>query len=164
MNRKQAVNVVITSGISRESFVDIVTSKLDISPMELNMGLQDAADLLVQTDSLLYNKAHFGPIKQRLMERGFAVSLAISEQQVLRDAIRLVNTQEFANGVGNISILQNESAPIKLSVYSINGAFIKETEWLTQPELNPAEFAAGIYLIKVQSKTSAYTEKVMKLN
>ncbi len=128
------------------------------------MGLQDAADLLVQTDSLLYNKAHFWPIKQRLIERGFAVSIAIPEQQVLKDAIRLVNTQEFANGVGNISILQNESAPIKLSVYSINGAFIKETEWLTQPELNPAEFAAGIYLIKVQSKTSAYTEKVMKLN
>lgn len=45
INRKQAVNVVITSGISRESFVDIVTNKLDISPMELHLGLQDASRL-----------------------------------------------------------------------------------------------------------------------
>jgi len=45
MNRKQAVNVVITSGISKESFVDIVTSKLDISPMELHLGIQDASIL-----------------------------------------------------------------------------------------------------------------------
>ncbi len=129
-----------------------------------SMGLQEAADLLVQTDSLLYNKAHFGPLKQRLIERGFAVSLAVPQLQELKGAVVLVNTQGFANGTSNLSILQNEHAPIKLSVYSINGAFIKETEWLTQPELNPAEFAAGIYLIRVQSKSSAYTEKVMKLN
>ena len=40
-NRKQAVDIVILPGISRERFVDIVTSKLDITPMEMHQGLMD---------------------------------------------------------------------------------------------------------------------------
>jgi UPF0755 protein len=40
-NRKQAVDLVILPGISRERFVDIVSSKLDITPMEMHQGLMD---------------------------------------------------------------------------------------------------------------------------
>lgn len=40
-NRKQAVDLVILPGISREKFVDIVSSKLDITPMEMHQGLMD---------------------------------------------------------------------------------------------------------------------------
>ncbi len=44
-NRKQAVDVVILPGISREKFVDIVTNKLDITPMEMQNGLMDVGML-----------------------------------------------------------------------------------------------------------------------
>ncbi len=128
------------------------------------MGLQDAADLLVQTDSLFFNKAHFGPIKQRLAERGFAVYLTVPELANFKNSVLLVNSQGFANGTGNLTVLQSASDPLKLSVYSINGTFIKATEWLAQPELIASEFAAGIYIVKVQSQTSSYTEKVIKFN
>ena len=44
-NRKQAVDVVILPGISREIFVDIVTNKLDITPMEMHNWLMDVGML-----------------------------------------------------------------------------------------------------------------------
>lgn len=45
-NRKQAVDLVILPGISREKFVDIVTDKLDISVREMHQGLMDQFTLV----------------------------------------------------------------------------------------------------------------------
>lgn len=45
-NRKQAVDLVLLPGISREKFVDIVTDKLDISVREMHQGLMDKFTLM----------------------------------------------------------------------------------------------------------------------
>ena len=127
-----------------------------------SMGLQEAADLLVQTDSLLYQKAHFGPLKQRLIERGFAVSMAVPFLSARPD-LKLLNTTGFANGTGHISVQQSVNSPIKLSVYGMNGALIKVTDWNQHPELSPADFATGIYFVKVETEAGSFIEKVMRL-
>jgi hypothetical protein len=75
----------------------------------------------------------------------------------------LLNTTGFANGTGNISVQQSVNSPIKLSVYGMNGALIKVTDWNQHPELSPADFATGIYFVKVETEAGSFIEKVMRL-
>jgi hypothetical protein len=127
-----------------------------------NMSMQDAADIFVMADSLLYSKAHYGPLKTRLQERGFAVILSVDPIQAFKEQVQLFNTNGFANGSGALEINNQSSKELQYKIYTLEGKLIAESEWNTNFKIESNQFTSGIYIIEISNGESTFAEKIVK--
>lgn len=127
-----------------------------------NMSLQDAADLLVVADSLLYSRAHYGPLKTRLQERGFAVALSLNPIEAFKEQVQLFNTNGFANGSGALEINNQSNKELQYKIYTLEGKLIAESEWNTNFKIESNQFTSGIYIIEISNGENSFAEKIVK--
>ena len=127
-----------------------------------NMSMQDAADILVMTDSLLFSRAHYFPIKNRLQERGFAVVLSVDPIQALKEQVQILNTNGFANGSGVLEISNQSNKDLQYKIYNIEGKLIAESDWNKDFRIESNSFNSGIYIIEISNGENAFAEKIVK--
>ena len=127
-----------------------------------NMSLQDAADLLVVADSLLYSRTHYGPLKTRLQERGFAVVLSVNPIEAFKEQVQLFNTNGFANGSGALEVNNQSNKKLQYKIYTLEGKLIAESEWNTDFKIESNQFTSGIYIIEISNGENAFAEKIVK--
>ncbi|MFY8020755.1 MAG: T9SS type A sorting domain-containing protein [Bacteroidia bacterium] len=127
-----------------------------------NMSMQDAADLLVMTDSLLYSRAHYFPIKNRLQERGFAVVLSVDPIAAFKEQVQVLNTNGFANGTSALEISNQSNKELQYKIYTLEGKLIQSSEWNSNFKIESNQFTSGIYLLEISNGENAFAEKIVK--
>jgi len=130
-----------------------------------NMTMQDAADLLIQTDSLLNGYAHFNILKPRMVQRGFLVT-GFGSAKELEKGLKLINSEGFAHGKGDLMLLNASNQLVSFEVLDVNGkCMLSSTKPKAQHQFSPNDFPIGIYFLKIKNESGSETVfKLMRLN
>lgn len=122
-----------------------------IYSMPENCTMPQAAELYMQADSILMNKAFgwkIGPIFNARKLGDF--SSGISEQARAFKHLVIQNSAAFAQGSGNAII--DLSFATTYTITDMQGRTIQHKQSRGRIELNPADFAPGMYIITLQSE------------
>jgi len=127
-----------------------------------NMSMQEAVNLLVQADSVLYNNSHFWPMKARFEARGFAVT-GLLNQSKGDLGVNIIHSAAFAEGIASLKIESKSGEKLKYSIYNVQGYLIQESEvFLPQIEINPNTLTSGMYIINLSNeKGQVYSTRVI---
>lgn len=144
----------LSEDIGRETSTKLLLQSVYSYSSEITM--QDAADLLMEADSLLYGFMHFEQLKKRLEKRGFFVYTGLEPFNRSSLAYRLVNTSGFALHGENLKILIEPMGSLLAVVFDIQGkelGRVKGEEGIV--ELNGNAFNPGVYLVQLQTAAGA---------
>jgi hypothetical protein len=127
-----------------------------------NMTMPQAALLFLQADTLLFNGAHFTPIRQRMFDRGLLPwNVGIDEPTNVASAYSVSGTGLFAAGNGVVSI----SGPNEflVTVFDAAGRMVLSSSVNNgQFSVSPDGFRSGIYLFELRSQKGVETLKVVR--
>ncbi len=123
--------------------------------------MQQAAEMLVAADSLMFSKMHYGPIKYRLVERGFDISLGVNEQAALAEQVVLLNSAGFAAGNADLKIASNKISGFEIQLMDMQGKTLlnKRTDGV-EITLSPEGIPAGMYVLTISSNGMSVQKKV----
>jgi hypothetical protein len=113
--------------------------------------MQEAANLLLQADSLLYNKNHFTQLQLRMQERGFNVSIGLQELGGLDPLVKVLNSAEFTQGIGAVTILTRTKESFSVQLIDLYGKLVFEAASEDNSlSIKASEIPAGTYILKVK--------------
>jgi hypothetical protein len=131
-----------------------------------NNTMTNAAALILQADSMYYNKAHMGEICEGFRSKDVNPDWgcwALNNRSVETPKLDIYNTQNFANNLGPISIYCNQDS-YNIAVFNIQGqqVFTKKCfDYLTY--LHPSLVASNnIYFLKIYNNNFSKTFKIIK--
>lgn len=127
-----------------------------------NMSMQQAVNLLVQADSLLYNYGNLTELRANMEARGFAVT-GLPNQSKGDLGVNILNSAAFAEGIASLKIESNSGEKLKYSIYNVQGYLFEESEvFLPQIEINPNTLPSGLYFINLSNeKGQVYSTRVI---
>jgi hypothetical protein len=127
-----------------------------------NMSMQQAINLLVQADSLLYNYGNLTELRANMEARGFAVT-GLPNQSKGDLGVNILNSAAFAEGIASLKIESNSGEKLKYSIYNVQGYLFEESEvFLPQIEINPNTLPSGLYFINLSNeKGQVYSTRVV---
>jgi len=127
-----------------------------------NMTMPQAAMLFLQADTLLYNGAHFTPIRQRMYDRGLLPwNVGIDETSDIESSFQISGTGPFAASIGSINIESRHA--FTASVFDATGRSIISKEVPNGIfSLSPEGLNSGVYLIELRSEKGTETLKVVR--
>lgn len=130
-----------------------------------NMSMQDAANLLVQSDSILFGNAHFNILKPRLVQRGFFVT-GIESHQSLNSGIEIINSQGFANGSSKLMIQNTRGEKFDYQLLDLKGTLICQSdEENNAHQISPENLPLGMYIIRIFNQYGEQaSSKLLRLN
>ncbi len=128
-----------------------------------NISMQQAANLFLQADSLIYGRAHFDPIKTRMAERGFNVSIGLKELNGLDAYFKLINSYGFAQGSEDLEILSKSKDGLQIVVYAIDGREVLRKESQDKSlKIQPNELPSGSYVIHLNNLDYRAVAKIVR--
>ncbi|MBC7383520.1 MAG: T9SS type A sorting domain-containing protein [Bacteroidia bacterium] len=129
-----------------------------------DITMQQAAEMLVAADSLMYGKMHYGSLKNRLVERGFDVSTGLNQNHELENKVAILNTAGFAMGNGDIQITTNLQSGITYELINMEGKTILSQQASQQMfSISPQALSKGMYLLKISSGGVSFVSKVVRV-
>ncbi len=124
--------------------------------------MPQAAELFMQADSVLMNKAYGWKIGPIFNARGLGdFPTAIPEVQRLMKTLTMANTAEFAMGIGEASLELPFQATI--NVYDMQGRLVesrKANAGVTT--FNPQQYVSGMYIVRIESQGSEAAIKLVR--
>ncbi len=161
---------VIWSSMLNDMSLDMgreVTTKILIASMYSyteNMTMQQAAELLVEADSLLYGKMHFWALKNRLIERGFDIPLGMNPENELQNNVSILNSSGFAISSGNLQIQTNLKNGFQIELFNLEGkSMIKTESQHSEISISPQSVPVGVYVLKISSGNQNFVSKVVRI-
>ncbi|MDP1727740.1 MAG: T9SS type A sorting domain-containing protein [Bacteroidota bacterium] len=161
---------VIWSSMLNDMSLDMgraVTTRILIASMYSyteNMSMQQAAELLVEADSLLYGKMHFWALKNRLIERGFDIPLGMNPETELQNNVSIINSSGFATSNGNLQIQTNLKNGFRIELFNLEGKSIIKTEsQQSEISISPQSVPVGMYVLKISSGNQNFVSKVVRV-
>lgn len=127
-----------------------------------NMSMQQAVNLLVQADSLLYNYGNLTELRANMEARGFAVT-GLPNQSKGNLGVNILNSAAFAEGTTSLKIESKSGEKLKYIIYNVQGYLIHVSEeFLPQIEINPNTLPSGMYFINLSNeKGQVHSTRVM---
>ncbi len=137
--------------IGREALTKILLNS--IYSYSNNITMQQAANLFLQADSLVYGRKHFGAIKNRMIERGFDVSLGIKELTGESGFFKMINSEGFAYGKEPLELLSKSKSKWQVIVYTMDGKEVltKQTED-SSIKIDVQELPTGSYVLHISNQ------------
>jgi hypothetical protein len=115
-----------------------------------NTTMPQAAHLMYNADSIIYNKTHQGYLALEFNARKFD-SFPVGLNDVLLDRnFSIRNTFAFASGTDHASITLKQGGLFDIAIYNLNGSMVFSQTVNNTIGLNPADFKAGIYFLKIR--------------
>jgi Zn-dependent metalloprotease len=127
-----------------------------------NTTMPQAASLMMQVDSILFNRDFGWKIGPIFNARGLGnFATALPEEQRLLNQLVIYNTASFAIGTGNTSFELPVTASI--TILDMQGKTVKkETVQKGIVSFNPNDFVTGIYIVRVQTEKGLLTFKLVR--
>lgn len=133
-----------------------------MASMQSNMKIPEFAKLFIQADSLLYNKYHYGTIKNSFFNRKLIPSVSINE---VFDAslIKIINSQGFACSNEPLMIQVPSNEKYQVTVYNLQGKQVLEfNNQQNSTSINSELLNAGMYIINIAGGSKNYNFKIAK--
>ncbi len=116
------------------------------------MKMPDAAQFLLQADSLLYNYEHRDAICLRVTDRGIyqcPTASYLDSIDEIKNMILLRKSQDFSNGK-TCSVTYHGYKHLSLDIYDAEGRLIKSESYRpgNTIEIDAALFSAGLYFVR----------------
>ncbi len=128
-----------------------------------NITMQQAADLFLQADSLIYGRSHFAQIKSRMAARGFSVSIGIKELTGDDSFFKLINSFGFSQGTDALELLSKSNNGLQLTVYAIDGReVLHKTSEDGNIKIQPDELPKGSFVIYVNNQDYSAVAKIVR--
>jgi hypothetical protein len=129
------------------------------------MNMQNAADLLMQADSILYGYAHANALKLRLEQRGFSVVMSLNEHLKNTLNLAIINSAGFANGSSPVSISKANFGLIQGVVYDIEGRIVLDIPTFSKEiSIKPEQLKTGTYFLSIKDEDgNSQVIKLMRL-
>lgn len=132
-----------------------------IYSMPENCTMPQAAQLYMQADSILFNKAHawkIGPVFNARKMGNFDVGLA--EQALALKRLVIQNSAAFALGTGNAVV--DIPFAINYTVTDIQGRIIEQKSSDGKIVLQPETFTQGVYILTIRSDAGQTSLKFVR--
>lgn len=118
------------------------------------MTMQQAANLLMQTDSLLYGYKHFDGLRYHLEKRGFLVYTGLSEKVPSAPFVQMLNSEGFAKGESMLMVRHKQQVAIDVKIYDSKGSLVNELQSANgQLDLAAGDFVSGVYFMYITDVT-----------
>ncbi len=127
-----------------------------------NTSMPDAAYLLLDADTALFNGKHTAVISWRLATRGFIPSND-TQEITTEPSIEVFNSYAFSKGGAlNISFQKPEDATLEL--YDVSGRLIEKTSIsnTNQATYSTNNIDSGVYLLKISTSVKSLTIKLLR--
>ena len=131
-----------------------------------NMTMADAACLLLEADSLVYNGINSVTIKSILDSRGLSCGMVGLPEAVNTFGVEILNTGNFAINHGNLMLsLTTAQTELLVEIFDLNGRniFSSELHGFGTFELQTPGMTPGFYLLKISGESQEYTQPIVKL-
>jgi hypothetical protein len=150
--------------IAEEIGIDTTVTLLltAMASLQTNMTIPQFANLFIQADSILFNKYHYGSIKNSFVNRKIINGLS-AEELLDENFLKITNTIGFANVNEFLSIQIPSSQKYKVSVTDIQG---KEIIFLDNQfestNISPIGFNPGLYILNITIGNKNFNYKIIK--
>jgi hypothetical protein len=135
-----------------------------------SMTMAQAAQLVIQADSLLNNKSNYAEICWVFKDKGMVDTCSVSRPDNLvginnlketDNGIQLWNTENFSKGLEPLQITAKST--FKVIIYDINGKRVTQAQSSgNELFITPDNFKSGSYIYKVISNLGIQTFKVIR--
>jgi hypothetical protein len=150
--------------IAEEIGIDTTVTLLltAMASLQTNMTIPQFANLFIQADSILFNKYHYGSIKNSFVNRKIINGLS-TEELLNGNFIKITNTLGFAQDNELLTIQIPSSQKYKVSVTDIQG---KEIMFLDNQfestNISPIGFNPGLYILNITIGNKNFNYKIIK--
>jgi hypothetical protein len=126
------------------------------------MTMPQAALAFLQADTLLFDGAHFTPIRQHMFDRGLiGWNVSVAEPPSRPTSFKLLGSADFAVGAGLLIIESNSG--FSYQIMDATGRLLIAGHSLAHKHaLHPDALPSGLYLISVRSAMEERTFKVVR--
>ncbi len=132
------------------------------------MTMAQAAQLILQQDSILCDAENYGVICYTFLDKGLVSSCAVNRpanmvgiETINQHNVRVLNSYNFANGMGNLEILANSD--FKILVYTIQGKLIANYSSNNKGKsISPNDISPGVYFFQIGFKNTVQTLKIIR--
>jgi len=127
----------------------------------VNMTMPEMAKVILLIDTLQNNGANNWAIKTCFYDQGILTAGTVPE--VHYSEIRILNSLAFAQGTGKLEILTPSRTNFSVELISIDGQTHFQSNSATGTiELNPMDFKAGNYVLRIIEDDRVWTYKVIR--
>jgi hypothetical protein len=124
-----------------------------------NTTMAQMAQIILDIDSLDFNKRYYSSLKQCYVDAGFVQRGASIKDNEDFGALKILNQLAFAQGTGNLRFQLPQSA--KVSVYSAMGQLVS-THYGRAITLDKTTFTPGLYVIRAEIDGKQYNVKIIR--
>jgi hypothetical protein len=127
-----------------------------------DMSMQDAVNLLVQADSLLYGYGNLSKLRANMETRGFAVT-GLPNSLNAQLNLQVLNSAEFASGKGLLNVQATNGDKLNYRMLNIQGVVVKEDlSFVAQIQLGSENLSPGVYFLLLSNeKGLVYNAKLV---
>ncbi len=150
--------------IAEEIGIDTTVTLLltAMASLQTNMTIPQFANLFIQADSILYNKYHYGSIKNSFVNRKIINGLS-TEELLNGNFIKITNTIGFAQDNELLTIQIPSSQKYKVSVTDIQGKEIMFFDnQFESTNISPIGFNRGLYILNISIGNKNFNYKIIK--
>lgn len=133
-----------------------------MASLQTNMTIPQFANMFIQADSILYNKYHYGSIKNSFVNRKIINGLS-TEELLNVNFIKITNTIGFAQDNELLTIQIPSSQKYKVSVTDIQGKEIMFFDnQFESTNISPIGFNRGLYILNISIGNKNFNYKIIK--
>jgi zinc metalloprotease ZmpB len=150
--------------IAEEIGIDTTVTLLltAMASLQTNMTIPQFANLFIQADSILYNKYHYGSIKNSFLNRKIINGLS-AEELINGNFIKIINTIGFSNANEFLTIQIPSSQKYKVSVTDIQGKEIMFFDnQFESTNISSIGFNPGLYILNISIENKNFKYKIIK--
>lgn len=150
--------------IAEEMGLDTTTNLLltAMASLQNNMTIPQFAELFIQADSILYNKYHYGTIKNSFFNRKIINSVSVDEVMD-KTFIKVLNSSGFASGNGNLTVQLPSNQKFDISFIDLQGKVIySANNQINTFSLECSVLTKGLYIMHIAIGNKVFNYKVTK--
>lgn len=129
---------------------------------QTNMTIPQFADLFIQADSILYNKYHYGAIKNSFVNRKIIKSVSVDDI-IDKSFIKILNTDGFATGNESLTVQFPGNQMFNISLVDLQGNTIySATNQNNNASVSSSGLNKGLYILNITLGNKVFNYKVIK--
>lgn len=128
-----------------------------------NMTLRESAQLILHTDSLLFDEAHEYPLRTAFFKRGLITQDPDAVHLLNQGAISIRNTAGFQKG--EAVYIQAHAPILRIRLYDMSGRrmnHVLHTVQATKAEVQAPQLPPGLYLLEVVTQKGRISQKLLR--
>lgn len=127
-----------------------------------NMTIPQFAQVVLQNDSILFNKAHYTALTNSFIQRNIINPTSVDNIQG-QLPVQFINTAGFANNNERLQINLPVIQAFNVDVINLEGKSVYRLNNQHQSaSLNASDFQSGFYFIKVSAGDKLFVQKIIK--